>query len=286
MKKYLQSSLESLNETEQEEVYFLMAEKLKEQNKSQHNKIKYELISTWQDDITARYKNWGKMIGISTGFRTLDSMTKGLVGGEMIVVAGKTSHGKTSLALNIAEKVAKESPVLFLTLEMTKVEIGARLQAIHGKDLYDLNLLVQVEDEFNWRDIDLLFEQAKKDQVALVIIDHLHYFTRELEHVSEDLGRITKEIKKNAIRHNLPVILISHTRKTNKSNDTFDIEDLRGSSFIAQDSDIVLGVYRSPKYKDSILVGIHKNRNRGFDYDNNETAFDFDGTKITEPLFQ
>ena len=139
----------------------------------------------------------------------------------------------------------------------------------------------QKNDELDWKHIDGLIERAVKELgVELVVIDHLHYFTRELQNVAEDLGRITKEIKKNAIRHNIPVMLISHVRKSQDGKQT-TMEDLRGSSYIAQDADIVLMVGRDFD-NDKLIVTIEKNRNRGFDYKNNSVDLDFDSTKITE----
>ena len=94
--------------------------------------------------------------------------------------------------------------------------------------------------------------------------DERNYFTRELKNAAEDLGNITKELKKNAIRHNIPIILISHTRKAPDSHTTkTGINDLRGSSYIAQDADIVLMVERNMKdFPEDIIVTLGKNRNR------------------------
>ena len=153
---------------------------------------------------------------------------------------------------------------------MTHAELTSRYMYINGGRGEDyenaaLNTVFQKNDELDWKDIDGLVSKAR-DQlgVDLVIIDHLHYFTRELDNVSEDLGRITKEIKKNAIRHDIPVMLISHVRKGQKSTDAATIDDLRGTSYIAQDADIVLMVSKIEN-SDKVAVRIEKNRNRGYD---------------------
>lgn len=268
--------------SELEEMHFVLAEKIGNSLENRTDRTNYSLLSTWETEIEERHKNWGKVMGISTGYKTIDSMTKGLVAGEIIVIAGETSHGKTALALNIAERVSKDNLVLFVTLEMTKIELGSRLYHIHGGSLYDLNLLVQNEDEMNWKDIDVLFKKASQDNVGLVIIDHLHYFSRELENVAEDLGRITKEIKKNCIRYNLPCILISHTRKKQGGQKSVGINDLRGSSYIAQDADIVLMIERNEDDHGQLRLTIEKNRNRGFDINNNRTYLEFNEARITE----
>lgn len=237
--------------------------------------IKLALMSDYTEEAIIRNKNWGKLQGLSTGYKSLDKLTLGLVGGEMIVVAGKTSNGKTTLSINIANRVAlKGVPVLFVTLEMTHAEIASRYMRINGGDTDDYNkvaslTLFQANDELNWQSIDPLIERAVEEmKIGLVVIDHLHYFTRDLEHVAEDLGRISKELKKNANRYKIPVILISHVRKTGEGREA-TIEDLRSSSYIAQDADIVLMVGRSNEKPDHTNVKIEKNRNRGYDTEDN-----------------
>lgn len=248
---------------------------------------KLALMSDYTEKARDHYENFGKMVGLSTGFKSIDYLTHGLAPGELVVIAGKTSEGKTTLAINIANNVALANvPVLFVTLEMTKEEITSRYMYINGgeNEAYNsvaVRTLVQEDDELNWKSIDDLIAVAKEEMnVGLVVIDHLHYLTRELDNVTEDLGRITKEFKKNAIRHELPVILISHVRKTNETMATMD--DLRGSSLIAQDADIVLMVGREPGIANKMLVRIEKNRNRGFDRDNNTIELYTDKIKLIE----
>lgn len=128
--------------------------------------------------------------------------------------------------------------------------------------LVSANTIFQDNDELDWKDIDGLIQNAKEQlDVDLVVIDHLHYFARDIKNASEELGKITMTFKKNAIRHKVPIILISHIRKLGKDEDLSG-ESLRGSSLIAQDSDIVLLVNRDPE-TNAMGVLIDKNRNRG-----------------------
>lgn len=232
---------------------------------------KYQVASMLDsiDEAKERFENWGKMQGLSSGFPSIDKLTMGLVGGELIIVAGETSRGKTLLSMNIANKIAvKGGRVLFVTLEMTHAELTSRYMYVNdGFDTEDFltvaaHTVFQKNDELDWKDIDGLIANAKKElDVDLVVVDHLHYFTRELKNVADDLGRITKEFKKNAIRHNIPVILISHVRKMGEKEDLNE-NALRGSSLIGQDADIVLFVNRDPE-TNQMGVLITKNRNRG-----------------------
>jgi replicative DNA helicase len=255
-----------------------------------------KLMAEYTDEAQELYRNFGRMQGLSTGFKKLDGLTLGLTPGELVMVAGKTSRGKTTLALNIANRVALEGKnVLFVTLEMTHAEITQRMMFINDCTSDDLTdqyhevssrIVFQQTDELRWDSIDALMQKAKEDMnVDLVVIDHLHYFTRELKNVAEDLGRITKEFKKNAIRHKVPVMLISHVRKTGNDNEA-TMEDLRGSSYMAQDADIVLMVGRKEDDPKHTYVKIEKNRNRGYDYERNVAVLYTDKIKIMndEPL--
>lgn len=246
-------------------------EKVDQVNRLNVGNNKFQLTSM-ADHIEAakeRYDNWGKMYGLSTGFPSIDQLTLGLPGGELIIIAGETSRGKTLLSMNIANFVAKGGGrVLFVTLEMTHAELTSRYMYLNGgADTEDFlrvatNTVFQHNDELDWKDVDGLIANAKEQlDVDLVVVDHLHYFTRELQNVSEDLGRITKEFKKNAIRHNIPIILISHVRKLGQGEDLNE-NALRGSSLIGQDADIILFVARDPETNEMGVL-ITKNRNRG-----------------------
>lgn len=266
------------------------------------NKYQVSSMVDHIDEAQERFKHWGEMQGLSTGFPSIDQLTLGLVGGELIIVAGQTSKGKTTLSMNIANRVAQTGvTVLFVTLEMTHAELTSRYMFINGGAhtagfaTAASNTIYQQNDELDWKDIDGLIQNAKEQlDVGLVIIDHLHYFSRDLQNMSEDLGRITKEFKKNAIRYNIPIVLISHVRKMGKDEELTG-EALRGSSLIAQDSDIVLLVGRDPETNDMGVI-IDKNRNRGKLSDRtrdwggkdereiNTVILKFDGGRLIDPL--
>jgi replicative DNA helicase len=265
------------------------------------NKYQVSSMAEYIDASKERYANWGKLQGLPTGFPSIDKLTLGLVGGELVIVAGQTSRGKTLLSMNIANNIARMGGrVLFVTLEMTHEELTSRYMFVN--DGWDTdafatvaaNTIFQQNDELDWQDVDGLIKNAKEElDVDLVVIDHLHYFTRELQNVAEDLGRITKEFKKNAIRYNIPIILISHVRKMAKDEELSG-ESLRGSSLISQDADIVLMVNRDPE-TNAMGVMIDKNRNRGKLSDRtkdwlgrterelNTVLLEFNNTKLRDP---
>lgn len=292
------------NGTSLEDTLKTVREEIHEVNQINGKQNKYQVSSMLDhvEEAEERYKHRDEIQGLSTGFPSIDKLTMGLVAGELIVVAGPTSKGKTLLSMHISNNVAKKGGrVLFITLEMTKAEMTSRYMYINGGSAtHDFqtvaaNTIFQENDELDWKDIDGLIQNAKEQlDVDLVVIDHLHYFARDIKNAAEELGKITMTFKKNAIRHKLPIILISHIRKLGKDEDLSG-DSLRGSSLIAQDSDIVLLVNRDPE-TNQMGVLIDKNRNRGKLSDRTpdwggltqreiDTIYlDFNNTKLHDPM--
>lgn len=286
-----------------EETLEIVKQQIHDVNKIGGKNNKYQVASMldYADAAEERYKNRDKIQGLSTGFPSIDQLTMGLVEGELIIVAGPTSKGKTLLSMHISNNVAKAGGrVLFVTLEMTKAELTSRYMYVNGGrqtnafSTVAANTIFQENDELDWKDIDGLIANAKQElDVDLVVIDHLHYFARDIKNASEELGKITMTFKKNAIRHKLPIILISHIRKM-QTGEELSGEALRGSSLIAQDSDIVLLVNRDPE-TNQMGVLIDKNRNRGKLSDRTQEwagreqreidtiYLDFNNTKLHDP---
>lgn len=231
----------------------------------------------YAEEAMKRRENFGKMVGLSSGYYDIDKMTLGFCGGELTIVAGETSQGKTLLCCNIAANMVKAGyKVAFVTLEMTKAELLSRFWSIWQlgttpDDIGRLNELVynglrfQKCERMNWKAIPYLIEQSKKWGAEIVFIDHLHYFARDMRDMANELGMVTQEFKRVAIHYNLPIVLVSHTRKVDKTrrNASATIDDLRGSSYIGQDADIVLMVRQNPEeMTDAVCVRLEKNRNR------------------------
>lgn len=214
-----------------------------------------------------------------TGFR-IEQIEDGEYYGIMVdgdhrfMLWDNTLTHNTLLCCNIAANMVKEKhKIVFVTLEMTKEELLSRFWNILGYGYDEVGqkqmaeacqyLRFQQIDRMNWQTIPYLIEQAKSWGAECVFIDHLHYFAREMHDVANELGIITQEFKQAAIKNQLPIILISHTRKIEKGKSHADINDLRGSSYIAQDADIVLMVWQEQgEQTEGIYIGLDKNRNR------------------------
>ena len=225
-----------------------------------------------KEDLEEWLKNSGKVRGLTTGYWTLDRMTAGLCGGDLDIIVGPTSGGKTLLCVNMmARQIASGYKVAFVTLEMSKREIAQRLYSVMTPQYYDLlmqekPLLVQEKYRMPYDSIKYAVEQAKKWGAEVFYIDHLHYFSRSMQNQAEGLGMITQEFKRVAIEYDIPIILISQMRKTERNRPTGD--DIRGSALIKQDADVVLILdkdeehIRSDGVKDNVRVTLDKNRDR------------------------
>jgi len=271
--KRLQEGISELDEDAKDKMLDFLLGMMEDENEKRREEIEILPLSNFTEEAEQIARDWGKITGIKTGYREIDSLTKGFDPGNLIILAGRTSQYKTMLSLNMARKIALQGiPVLFVTLENTKAEIAGRLlKMCESKEEYERispNIAVQVKDELNWRSVDPLIENfVKMFTNGVVFIDHLHYFSRDTDRTAEALGAVTKEFKKNAIRHRLPIILISHVRKDlTKKNSLPSIDDIRGSSLPAQDADIVLMV--GAGNNNNVIVEIQKNRNKGFDPEN------------------
>jgi len=234
----------------------------------------------------------GTVQGLSTGFKGTDDMTLGLTAGELIVVSGPPSAGKTQLATHWAYYSAKNNhKVLFVTMEMTKPQMTERFMGAANTDLSELEhgaIEYQKEDELASVDINYLVADAVKDGTELVVIDHLQYFSDDSdENEARQLGRICKDFKLAAVRYKVPVILIVHITKL-KDGKKPTGNDLRGSSLIRQHADQLLLVYRDERptaTKDeanTVEVTNWKNRLRGLRSGARKATFYSEGPRLLE----
>lgn len=224
------------------------------------------------------------LYGLTSGFNDLDSLTQGFQNSDLIIIAGRPSMGKTALGLNIAINVMKESnlPVLFFSLEMSKLQIMYRLLAIEtninqtqmrsGKlnqnAWIKLNEVIRfasklpffVDDTFNLTVQDIrtklktiLFEQG---EVGLVIIDYLQLMQSSKntnENRVQELSYITRSLKVLAREFNIPIIALSQLSRNveNRIDKKPVLSDLRESGSIEQDADLVLLLYRNQSYSNN-----------------------------------
>ena len=231
------------------------------------DKLKIVDLQPYMTDARVNREPEGTIKGLSTGLRKIDKMTQGFVPGELMIVSGQTSHGKTQLTNNIMLKAAlNDHKVMFITMEMTKRETADRFNALtNDHDIGEGKIFLNMRSDLAYADVTRLIEKSKEMGCDLVVIDHLHYFSRSVENATQEVSKIVKEFKSAAVQYEIPVILISHVRKMDPSKHP-TIDDLRDSSLIAQDADIVLMVWRDERpgatNPNEVEVVLWKNRNR------------------------
>jgi replicative DNA helicase len=251
-----------------------------------------ELVSIIEieEEIDKVYDTWGKPSGLETGFPLLDTKIGGLKKGEITLIGGETSNGKSALAANIACNVAKEHCVLFITLEMLQSEIGARLKHINGGKIDDLNILFQAEYRIDYKDLEPIIQKAKsKGEVEMVILDYMQYLGRGMK--VDEVARMSKEFKSLALKYEIPFIIIVSLRKAdNKAKRNWvdiEIEEFMGTGAIGYDADVAMIVSRKDTdnefQTDKVFVKILKTRNNKLDWNDRILTFNWDDTKITQP---
>jgi replicative DNA helicase len=230
----------------------------------------------------------GDLLGISSGFPTLDRVTLGWQAPDLIVIAARPSMGKTAFALDAAKAAASAGVKVFIaSLEMSAEQLAMRLlsseSGINGRALR----LGRV-DEKDWQKIDdaysriselsividdtssitetQLTEKVREGKPGLLIVDYLQLMRSAQLAQRRDLeiANITGAMKNLAKELNIPVILLSQlSRETERrDNPRPRLTDLRDSGAIEQDADLVIGIYRdldrSPKVAELICL---KHRN-------------------------
>lgn len=248
--------------------------------------------------IETRAKDQNAITGIATGFKDFDKLTTGLHAGELIVIAGRPSMGKTSFAMNIAEYAAIKSnqSVLVFSMEMSGEDLATRMLSSIGR--VDQNKLrtghmadadwarissavvtlnsakLYIDESPSLSPIELRARArriARESNLGLIVIDYLQLMrvsgrsenrTAEISEISRSLKALAKELK-------VPVIALSQLNRSleQRPNKRPIMSDLRESGAIEQDADLIAFIYRDEVYNEDspekgsaeIIVGKHRN---------------------------
>lgn len=227
------------------------------------------------EDIDARAASNGAIAGVSTGFADLDQRIDGLIPGNLIVIAGRPSMGKTTLAQNIGENVALAGHGVYLvSLEMGDLQTARKTVAsIGGIDSKRLKR-GDLQDE-DWQrltlaasklaDMPLAFDRRarrvaqiaararrlkKQIGLKLVIVDYLQLLDGEGENQNIRIATLSRELKKLAVDLDVTVIVLSQLSREceKRPNKRPMLSDLRDSGAIEQDADVVVLMYRDDYY--------------------------------------
>ena len=224
----------------------------------------------------------GRLVtGLATGYTGLDDLTCGLQKGEMIIIAGRPSMGKTALALNIAEHIGitEKMPVVIFSLEMGKQQLAHRFLCSMSRidaqkvrsGFFDTEHLEQLRETCG-----LLYEtpiyiddtstltplaiRAKarrlksQHDIQCIIIDYMqlmHVGTGRIESRQQEISTISRYLKALARELNIPVVVLSQLNRSPEGRESHRprMSDLRESGSIEQDADVVMLLHREDYYK-------------------------------------
>ena len=257
-----------------------------------------DLVKQTYDELDKRSQGGGQITGVSSGFRELDNITAGLQKGELIIVAGRPSMGKTAFALNIAEHtaLADDNPVAIFSMEMSASALAQRMISSLGRVNAHSIKTGQLEEK-DWNRIDGAIQQIKNAPIyiddtpsltpielrararrikrekglELIVIDYLQLMSvpGNTENRAVEISEISRNLKALARELNIPVIALSQLNRSveQRTDKRPQMSDLRDSGAIEQDADLIAFIYREEVYdketdkKGVALIDIAKQRN-------------------------
>lgn len=280
---YLSTAMSRLERNE--DVYGIMTDHINHLNEVYVNNESNEHIITMKeavfqvlDQMNENQKGDKELSGVPTGFAYLDKRTGGLQEGNLIVVAGESSQGKTSLALSIAYNAIRQGKSgAYYSMEMSSRELVSRIMAmnIERDSIKPSTLLYKKLDEEQYSAVmnkvsevcqyKLYFDERTesslekilrsisimkaKYKIDFAVVDYLQIMTAPSKGRTkeEQLAEITRKLKNIAIKEKIPIILLSQLAR-DRSNPEPTNSRLRGSGQIEEAADIVLLVYRPEVY--------------------------------------
>jgi replicative DNA helicase len=241
------------------------------------------------DRLDMLAQNKGQLTGLSTGFTRLDEMTAGLQKGDLIVIAGRPSMGKTTFALNIAENAAfgpQKAKVGVFSMEMSREQLAFRMVSSLGRVDQSRLRIGNVDDE-EWARITMAIEMMKESNIHiddtgalsptevrararrlkrehgldLIVLDYLQLMQVPgmKENRATEISEISRSLKALAKELAVPVIALSQlNRSVEQRTDKKPVSsDLRESGAIEQDADLIMMIYREEVYdKNTTRKGI------------------------------
>ncbi len=233
------------------------------------------------DQIDDLYNNPNKPRGLPTGFIDFDSKTGGLRGGDLLIVAGRPSMGKTTLAINIAEHAAlKEgvrASVAIFSLEMPADQLLTRMLSSVGsvhlgnirsgklseddwpritgatKQLQDAKIFIDDTPALTPTELRARARRIKREHgLDLIVVDYLQLMSvpGTKENRATEISEISRGLKALAKEIHCPVIALSQLNRgvEQRENKRPVMSDLRESGAIEQDADMILLIYREEVY--------------------------------------
>lgn len=224
----------------------------------------------------------GSIVGLPTGFKTLDDKTSGLHKSDLIILAARPGMGKTAFALNIAAQSAikADASVLIFSLEMSQEQLGQRLIAMQAR--VESEKIKKGElDIKDWDRINLALNELNKTKIViddtpgvsimemrnkcrrlkaeqgldLIVVDYLQLMTFDgrADSRQQEISALSRHLKLLAREMECPVIVLSQLSRAPelRQDKRPMLSDLRESGSIEQDADIVIFLYRDDYYNEN-----------------------------------
>ena len=257
-----------------------------------------DLVKQTWDELDRRAQKGGQITGISTGFSRLDKLTAGLQNGELIIIAGRPSMGKTAFALNIAEHtaLADNNPVAIFSMEMSASSLAQRMISSLGRINAHSIKTGQLQEK-DWSRVDGAIRQMKNAPIyiddtpsltpielrararriqrekglSLIVIDYMQLMsvTGNKENRATEISEISRNLKALARELDIPIIALSQLNRSveQRTDKQPQMSDLRESGAIEQDADLIAFIYREVVYEPetdkprTALINVAKQRN-------------------------
>jgi len=239
------------------------------------------MLSSYQE-LEKRYAEKKAITGVPTGFTDLDTMTAGMQRGDLIIVAGRPSMGKTAFSMNLAQNTAVRGDephvVAVFSLEMSSQQIAMRMLACEAKvnmghlrtgrfsaedwrklaaasgALAEADIFVDDTPAISVLELRSKCRRLKREakRLDLVLIDYLQLMggNSNSENRAQEISEITRSLKGLAKELDVPVIALSQLNRSleTRADKRPMMSDLRESGAIEQDADIIMFIYRDEVY--------------------------------------
>ncbi len=238
-----------------------------------------QILPETVDRIDLLHQSDGSITGISSGYHEFDKMTAGLQPGDLVIVAGRPSMGKTTFAVNIAENasIGSKVPTAIFSMEMPASQLAFRMISSLGRvdqthlrtgnfpdeDWSRINTAVQlmseapiyIDDTAGLAPTEIRARARRLQRehgLGLIVVDYLQLMQvpGNSENRATEISEISRSLKALAKELSVPVIALSQlNRSVEQRTDKRPVmSDLRESGAIEQDADMIIFIYREEVY--------------------------------------
>lgn len=256
------------------------------------------LLQPTMDEIDAIQSGGGQAAGIPTGFVELDEITNGLHGGQMIIIAGRPGHGKSTLAMDFMRScsIKHRRPSVIFSLEMSKSEIVMRLLSAEASikladmragrlsdndwtrmarrmsEISEAPLYIDDSPNLTMMEIRAKARRLKqRTDLGLIVVDYLQLMSsgKKYDSRQQEVSDFSRSLKLLAKELHVPVVALSQLNRgpEQRTDKRPQVSDLRESGSLEQDSDMVMLLHRPDAHdrddprggEADIILGKHRN---------------------------